>query len=615
MASNTPLRRAPLSVPRPSLRVRLLALVLVPTTLFGIVAGRSAQDQWQAASRARLVQQDVADLAGLVDLKSALLLARVPVEVDVRSSSIGLDSAAARELLGLQPSQVSDLAGVTAALRALPPQHRPFEQAEVEALTEMTAQGSSDAVLERFDDLDAQTDLVWEERLLDLRDEIVGLGDQGLAAQLTDLEHAAIVGGTATSLITGLAEHWFPGETSAAAKEEAQVAMAVNDARLDRSLTALVGSSNDAIAAAALDVSETRSGVFGQAVDAVLAEPSTRPPAIDVAQAAATFRSSFDLFAPILDIIDSLSADLERSAERSANASTAAARRTIAAAVLVPMLVLAASLLLAASFERPLQRMIDALRRLGEGRLDTPPVPTTGPPELAAAAAALNEVGQNLQLVEQKMRSLASHDRTDPLADRPLPGELGRALASSFAVLDESIRDRASLHDELAHQATHDQLTGIANRAGILAALELAIGRQRGPDTALLVAFLDLDGFKGVNDTHGHRQGDRVLCEVAARLATHARADDVAGRLGGDEFVLVAENIPAEQVALQLARRVADAVRRPIAIDGGQISVGVSIGLVLTTEPGESAVQLLDRADRAVYEAKSSPSSISVAAT
>ena len=95
MSPKTLRRRGPLAVPRPSLRVRLLALVLVPTTLFGIVAGRSAQDQWQAASRAREVQQDVADLAGLVDLKSALLLARVPVEVDVRASSIGLDSAAA----------------------------------------------------------------------------------------------------------------------------------------------------------------------------------------------------------------------------------------------------------------------------------------------------------------------------------------------------------------------------------------------------------------------------------------------------------------------------------------------------------------------------------------
>jgi diguanylate cyclase (GGDEF)-like protein len=95
-------------------------------------------------------------------------------------------------------------------------------------------------------------------------------------------------------------------------------------------------------------------------------------------------------------------------------------------------------------------------------------------------------------------------------------------------------------------------------------------------------------------------------------LAAHARADDVAGRLGGDEFVLVAENIPSESIALQLAERVAAAVRRPIPVGDGQVTVGASIGLALATEAGETAMQLLDRADRAVYAAKQSTSSIAI---
>lgn len=597
---------------RPSLRARLLALVLVPALLFGALAARSAQSRWEDASRARQVQRAVNDLAGVVDLKSALLLARVPVEVEVRSSSIGIDSAAARELLGLDASQVGNLSDVGAALDRLPARDRPFDDAEVDALADQAREAPNQAVLDRFDELDSLTDLVWEERLLALRSEIVALGDQELAAQLTDLEHAAVVGGMTASLITGLADYWFPGDTDAPSREQARVSIAVSDERLDRSLARLVASPDRRIADAAQEFGATRAGTFGQAVDAAVSAPAGEAPTVDVARAAATFQSSFDLFSPIIGIIESLSTGLEREADASANDSTSVARQTNAVAIAIPVLVLAASLLLAASIERPLRRLIETLRHLGQGDLDAPPVPEAGPPELIAAASALNDVAENLQLVEQKMRHLADHQLADPLADRPLPGELGRALASSFEVLGESIRDRASLHDELAHQATHDQLTGIANRAGILTALDHAIARLHGPDAALLVAFLDLDGFKAINDTHGHQQGDAVLREVAARLAAHARADDVAGRLGGDEFVLVAENIPSESIALQLAERVADAVRRPIPVGDGHVTVGVSIGLALAAEAGETAMQLLDRADRAVYAAKQSTSSIAI---
>ncbi|MBX3286554.1 MAG: diguanylate cyclase [Acidimicrobiales bacterium] len=595
---------------RPSLRVRLLALVLVPTVLFGIVAGFSSRSQWQDAARARKVQHDVSDLAGLVDLKSALLLARVPVEVDVRASSIGLDSAAARELLGLDPAQVGSFDDVTGALRRLPRRDRPFAADAVSALAARADAGSSPQVLGGLDELDAATDRVWEARLAELRAEIVGLGDPRLAAQLADLQSAAVVGGATTALLTGLAGYWFPGERGVPS-ERARVTLGVAADRLDRSLGELEASPDPDVAAAASGI-RADGAPFLQAIEGAVSEASSTPPAVDVAQAAAVFKTSFDLFGPILDVVESRSADLESTADASANGSTTAARRTLAVAVLVPVLILAASLALVASIERPLRRLIGALRQVGAGELDTPPVPATGPPELGAAATAFNEVVQNLQLVERKVRVLAEPQLDDPVMDHPLPGELGRTLTPSFDVLDESIRDRASLHVELAHQATHDALTGIANRAGILAALERAIERLARSESTLLVAFLDLDRFKAVNDTHGHRHGDDVLCEVAARLAGHARAGDVAGRLGGDEFVLIAENIPNGSIALQLAERIAHAVARPIQIGEGQVRVGASVGLALASEPGESAAHLLDRADRAAYAAKRSASSISV---
>ena len=150
------------------------------------------------------------------------------------------------------------------------------------------------------------------------------------------------------------------------------------------------------------------------------------------------------------------------------------------------------------------------------------------------------------------------------------------------------------------HLANHDALTGLANRRALEEALSqaLALGRM------VAVCFMDLDGFKQVNDTQGHDAGDEVLRVVAARLMSQARPGDCVARLGGDEFVVLLSGLRTSEEAMSAMKRCMEAVHLSIALGAGvMVQVGCSIGIALSEE-GSSAANLLQSADEAMYEAK-----------
>ncbi len=166
------------------------------------------------------------------------------------------------------------------------------------------------------------------------------------------------------------------------------------------------------------------------------------------------------------------------------------------------------------------------------------------------------------------------------------------------------VTERARLEAELRHLAFHDPLTGLCNRELFRDRLEHARQRiRRQADGRLAVMICDLDDFKGVNDTLGHGAGDRLLITVAERLGAQVRHADTVARLGGDEFAILCEDVPEIRDAGITARRLLEAVRQPLQLDGHELRVGTSIGIVVD-DGQRTADELLRDADIALYEAK-----------
>jgi diguanylate cyclase (GGDEF)-like protein len=157
---------------------------------------------------------------------------------------------------------------------------------------------------------------------------------------------------------------------------------------------------------------------------------------------------------------------------------------------------------------------------------------------------------------------------------------------------------------QLAHQALHDQLTHLPNRALFLDRLGQALTRLGRRHTALAVIFCDLDRFKVVNDSLGHDAGDLLLVDVAARLTGALRAGDTAARFGGDEFVVLCEDITGEQQAIEVAERLAGALRAPFMLGREEVFVHTSMGIALASDAGARAEALIRDADAAMYRAK-----------
>src|SRR5581483_9836658 len=161
-----------------------------------------------------------------------------------------------------------------------------------------------------------------------------------------------------------------------------------------------------------------------------------------------------------------------------------------------------------------------------------------------------------------------------------------------------------ALEVELIDQAFHDSLTGLANRALFQDRLEHAVSRARRDGRPLAVLFLDLDGFKTVNDSLGHVAGDMLLCEAADRLRSCVRPGDTVARFGGDEFAVLLDEWGDDALAIEVAERALEQIREPFRVLGQDVFVDSSIGIAFTSLYADGADELLRNADLAMYAAK-----------
>lgn len=184
--------------------------------------------------------------------------------------------------------------------------------------------------------------------------------------------------------------------------------------------------------------------------------------------------------------------------------------------------------------------------------------------------------------------------------------ELLAVQVSAGLDVARNVAERRGLEERLAHWAFHDSLTDLPNRVLFADRLELALARVARDGTYVAVLFLDLDGFKKINDTLGHAAGDEYLQSVAHRLHACLRPNDTLARYGGDEFVVLVEQIEGPEVAIAVANRILDALSRPVSVGASELPVRTSIGIAVTgARPGADS-DVLRRADMSMYQAKAS---------
>lgn len=214
-----------------------------------------------------------------------------------------------------------------------------------------------------------------------------------------------------------------------------------------------------------------------------------------------------------------------------------------------------------------------------------------------APATAASEIRLDLELRCADGTTLWTETRLGLLHD-----ESGSATGLYGVMRD--ISERRKLRERLDYLAHHDALTGLPNRMLFFDRLERAVAAARRDGTRLALLYLDLDGFKEINDTHGHAAGDTLLIQVALRLSASVRDSDTVARMGGDEFTVILRTIRDAPASARIAEKILAALAEPVAIGEQSVRIGVSIGASLFPEHGDQVGTLVALADAAMARSK-----------
>lgn len=259
-----------------------------------------------------------------------------------------------------------------------------------------------------------------------------------------------------------------------------------------------------------------------------------------------------------------------------------------------------------AAYERLWGRSRDSLYRNPMSFLDS-----VHKDDLARVVAVFAQPGRETRELEYRLvRPDGSvrwiRDRRFPVCDQQ-----GRCLRLASIVTDitehrQAREDLLELNKQLQQQATHDMLTGLPNRRLFIDRLEQALAHARRFGGRVGMLFIDLDGFKDINDRFGHKSGDEALVLIAKRIKMLLREVDSAARLGGDEFGIVLPDIALLEDAELVGKKVLQEVRRPFSLRSISCTLGASVGIAIYPDLGETADELISRADKAMYQIKKS---------
>ncbi|MEM9039411.1 MAG: EAL domain-containing protein [Actinomycetota bacterium] len=331
-----------------------------------------------------------------------------------------------------------------------------------------------------------------------------------------------------------------------------------------------------------------------------IADLSTAPTADDLAERTV---ETADHITEIESIVRTVGRDISASVDAAAAEIDDRNTTTVLVFSIVTVLSLAFGVIVLRSFVPALRRLRERAERIGRGELINEPLPVVGPSDVRRVTTAVNGMAETLTLVDRQLRALAA-DAGEEVDLQHLPGDVGASVRTSVARVSELTSRLQASEMRLAEEARVDTLTGLPNRFAVLERLDRLV---RSPSDVLATTglmFLDIDGFKSVNDTHGHAVGDAVLREIAQRLNAVVRDSDFVARLGGDEFLIMVGDMATTDGLSRFGERMINEIERPFPIGDRLFAISASVGVTML-EPGDESQAAIRRADAAVYQAKS----------
>jgi len=220
------------------------------------------------------------------------------------------------------------------------------------------------------------------------------------------------------------------------------------------------------------------------------------------------------------------------------------------------------------------------------------------------ATASIPVVHLSATYVHSKHQVQGMEGGADGYLTQPVEAPVLVATIRAYLRLSAAEKALRQSHAIILQQAMHDELTGLPNRRLFFDRLGVAMAEARRYKRKVAVVFVDLDHFKSINDNLGHAAGDTVLVAVAERIKGAVREIDTLARFGGDEFALVLPQLESKELSGHAARRILDAMRQEIPVDGAGVQVSVSIGIAIFPDDGMDTTTLLQRADWAMYRSK-----------
>lgn len=584
--------------------------VVIPMLALSVVGARVVADRHEDVRRAERVRDAVQVVDGLIHLRSALFAEQVASELLAPQWRPPDEVLQATEFGRVALRGLGELEQATdAALLAVPPARRPFEVDDLALVRADRDEWSRSSVTirARLRPLAEQVNELITFYTAEVRTTAIALGDNDLIAAGTTFQRAIQLPDTTGEIVAAVSDLWVAPPL---ARVRLQSTVIGAHARYDTTaelFEAALFEPGGRVAefwAGPMRMPESLANLLDQTEAGELSDPqrkSGEPLAVGFALLEAidwTFAAD-ELSLIAAEDLTVLAGDVAADARGAERLSGGLVLLAIAVSV-------AGAVLFGRSIIRPVRRLTDHAERIGSGELTLEPLPLDGPPDVAAASAAFNDVVGTLHLLEQKSRALADIELDHPALRETLPGELGAALQRSTEVLSTSIAERENLRSQLLHDATHDSLTGLANRGALMDALAALGGGDGTPSAPAALVFIDLDGFKLINDRLGHAAGDVVLQTTAARISDLAPPLATVSRLGGDEFVVLLPGSSEAAAAEQLAVDIVAAIGDPIAVDAQVLTVRACAGVAAVddADPVPGPTHLLQRADLAVYDAK-----------